>query len=804
MLAALSKAVTVVSKVGAKKAVKIGARKVARSASKKITKESLMKSAKKKIKSKIKDKFLERKDDKRKRITNIMDQDGGGSGGGGRGRKSLGGQDDSFEDFDKRKLLAPTIDRTSKQSGSNNTISDKSVENLSIIASTLMDVDTVMKGSLALDEIRGKKQRKAKEKKERSMKERMRESITGAGKAVGGKVKKKVSGAVANPLDWINQLVFSVILVGLWELKPVLLPILKFLMGFSEIFLKVVGWLFNIASTLIHWTYMAYDGLRGMVGNVFGEGGLKVFDNLMSVLNNFINLAIMGVMSLLSFKWLRNFAKGMVKRIGNLIMKIPGVKNVVRSVTVGAKRLIGRGGRQFFKKVSQQGLRKTLMQSGKQGVKKATGMVVKWFGPKIANVVQPLFKNIMKTPAAGALRKIPVLGPIIVGVFSILAGDPLGKTLFKVLGAALGGMLGTAAGTAITGALATATLGIGAVLVPLIVPACTILGEMIGVWIGDLLYNLFFGGGLGKLAKSLTNGLKEAFKKILDIPKWIANFVTSGVRNFIEDFPTLPIPDISPGDILASIIEKVPGGKRLLDFTIPGWIPFIGGKGIGSILEGLPGLQEVLGFFAQAVPGLNSYVEGGKLEKIPNLLLLAAPPLLIPHFMKSFFGGDKKGESPGTSGGTSGGSTEMNDDFFTGEGETDFDEFDRVSDYATVNGKRPGEEGYKKHTLSDKTKDAFQKDNLHLQSIDKFMKLPIDFSRESSISKESDAEDKSGSLSSYPSYDARSPQTAMIPMPPQVKASSSGGEDDSGGFVGSSGGGQDPFETFYAHSGGVV
>ena len=44
----------------------------------------------------------------------------------------------------------------------------------------------------------------------------------------------------------------------------------------------------------------------------------------------------------------------------------------------------------------------------------------------------------------------------------------------------------------------------------------------------------------------------------------------------------------------------------------------------------------------------------------------------------------------------------------------------------------------------------------------------------------------------------------MIPMPPQIKSSSGGGEDDSGGLVGSSSGGQDPFETFYAHSGGVV
>ena len=30
--------------------------------------------------------------------------------------------------------------------------------------------------------------------------------------------------------------------------------------------------------------------------------------------------------------------------------------------------------------------------------------------------------------------RIPVLGPIIVAVTSILSGDPLGKTLFKTLG----------------------------------------------------------------------------------------------------------------------------------------------------------------------------------------------------------------------------------------------------------------------------------------------------------------------------------------------------------------------------------
>ena len=67
-------------------------------------------------------------------------------------------------------------------------------------------------------------------------------------------------------------------------------------------------------------------------------------------------------------------------------------------------------------------------------------MVAKFFGK--------LFKVLSKGAKA---IKIPVLGPIIVAVTSILSGDPLGKTLFKTLGAVFGGMIGGAIGAALGG-----------------------------------------------------------------------------------------------------------------------------------------------------------------------------------------------------------------------------------------------------------------------------------------------------------------------------------------------------------------
>ncbi len=56
-------------------------------------------------------------------------------------------------------------------------------------------------------------------------------------------------------------------------------------------------------------------------------------------------------------------------------------------------------------------------------------------------------------------------------------------------------------------------------------------------------------------------------------------------------------------------------------------------------------------------------------------------------------------------------------------------------------------------------------------------------------------------LQSYAGYESGAPQTAMIPMPPQIIPVDQGGESDSSGG-GSTGGAEDPFESLYV--GGLV
>ena len=670
--------------------------------------------------------------------------------------------------IDTKKLLP----RASKA----NTFSQESVQNISVIATKLIDVNTILKGSLALDEIRAKEKRKAEERKKRNAKEKLREGLKGAAKGVGKSIGKKAAGV----MGWLNRLVFGIVMIGLFKLLPVIKPILPALGTAFDGLVTVVGWLANAAMTLIDWMYKLYDGLRGMVKNIFGEAGLKVFDNLMAVLNNFMNLAIMGVMALLKFKWLRNFAKNITKRITKRLMEIPGVKNAVRRGKAKVGRLIGRGGRKFLKSVGKKGLKKTitggLKTTAKKGAQKIGGFAVKLFG-KAAKFIAPGFKA-AKPFVSKFFGRVPIVGPLIVGIVSLLSGEGAGKAIFKMVGAALGGFLGGALAAGVT----TATVGIGA----LVSPAMIMLGELIGVFVGDMLYDLIFGGGLASIMGKLKKLVGDVFKKALNIGGAIVDFIKNGLSTFIKDFPTIPIPDIKPGGILANVLEKVPGGKAILGLGVPftDW-------NVKGVLNSLPSLQEFLGFFAQAVPGLNNYVEDGKLTKIPNLLLFTPPglPFLIPHVAKSFFGGKDKSAPP------EGTAKDVKEDDGKKKEDKGLNQKKLVS-YLKFKSeeKHAKEEQKKKEAAALKEK---QKTDLTAK-IETFMAKSLD-GKTDSIAKKS-PEDKSGSLNDYPSYDSQAQQTAMIPLPPAILPVDQGGGDSLGG--GGSSGGEDPFEVLYV--GGLV
>ena len=95
-----------------------------------------------------------------------------------------------------------------------------------------------------------------------------------------------------------------------------------------------------------------------------------------------------------------------------------------------------------------------------------------------------------------ALRNIPVIGPIIVGVTSLLSGEPAAQALFKVGGTLVGGILGAF------------------IPIPILGP---IIGEIIGEYVGDLMYVLLMGGGPGavmdRMKKDIVNVMSAGTRR---------------------------------------------------------------------------------------------------------------------------------------------------------------------------------------------------------------------------------------------------------------------------------------------------
>lgn len=128
-----------------------------------------------------------------------------------------------------------------------------------------------------------------------------------------------------------------------------------------------------------------------------------------------------------------------------------------------------------------------------------------------------LFGKAGLATAKGVFGRIPVLGPLLVAVASIMAGEPMGQTLFKATGAALGGLFGS--------------------LIPIPILG-TMLGEFIGTFVGDLFYELLLGGGRKAAGQKLLNGLK----KVLDTGKAITDWIGIGLKRLVSGWPKVNVP----------------------------------------------------------------------------------------------------------------------------------------------------------------------------------------------------------------------------------------------------------------------
>jgi hypothetical protein len=375
---------------------------------------------------------------------------------------------DKFLNFNK-----PSV-KISKSSSILDTV--KKIEN------KVIQVDKLLKDSLLLSKKEDKKTRIKKEGEEFSEREKELEKKL-------PKPEKEVKLPSAPKLgffgwikNFITQTVLGFLAVRLIGFLPQLLKILPVIINVSDFIIDWGGKLLDGLVTFIDWGYKTYDATRGFVKNIFGDDGVKKFDELSGVLNKFLNLAIIAGMVAAGSGGFGGGGKGASPKISG------GTPKVTTSGGGAAGRLDVRNPLRQRPTVTTSGggaangldIRNPLRQRP---------IVTTGGGGKgaLLSSVRPFLKRI----------PLPVVGALIDFGLSVALGENPGRAAFRAIGAGLLGALGAVIGS----------------VVPV---AGNFIGGMIGGVTGDLaggaLYDLFFGGKppkKGKVNKLAGGGIPK-------------------------------------------------------------------------------------------------------------------------------------------------------------------------------------------------------------------------------------------------------------------------------------------------------
>lgn len=354
------------------------------------------------------------------------------------------------------------VNKTLIKGSSSVAVGDKSIKNLSIVRVKAIEVDSILKGTLAAEK---KKLTESKKQDSSKRREKIEEKLETKPKVESGKVKMPSLPRMGF-LDWVKNFIGNVILgyfaVRLVDHLPKIIPIVKFLGQATDFVLGVGGKLLDGLVTFIDWGYKAYDATRGFVKNLFGNDGVKQFEQLSGLLNQFLNLALIAGMA----------AAGSVGR---------GVKG--KGGSVGSRPRPGTGGRP---RVTTSGGGRSDGVDIRNPLRQRPKVTMGRGGNKaLLSSVRPFLKRI----------PLPIVGALVNFGLSVALGENPGRAAFRAIGAGLLGAVGAAAGTVVP----VAGNFIGGLI-----------GGVAGDAIGGVLYDFFFGSGMpsgkGKTVKKAGGG----------------------------------------------------------------------------------------------------------------------------------------------------------------------------------------------------------------------------------------------------------------------------------------------------------
>jgi hypothetical protein len=400
------------------------------------------------------------------------------------------------------------------------------------IKTTLVDVDTLLRGSFALDKIREGERRKKESKKGTKKQEKELESAAKKNNrkfGLGRLVPTKAKSIFGNIINFFVTLLLGKLALSLLGNIPLFEKIAQTIAAVGKFIVDWGGRLLNAFVSLIDFGYNMVDGLRNKVGDMFGEKGVKIFDQLSNVFKVFLNTALIAAM--VGFTIQRGLNRG--RGFNRTRTTRRGVGRNRRGLGVGQTRIrkpgmadpsdaFRRGRPRDYGETSLDAARRYTKRFGKKAAEERFGKeAVKTIGKKFQRSAVTNFgrKAVTSTLGKGGtkqmlkltkrfvspvVKRIPLVGALIdFALNAFVFKEPLGRSAFMAIGAGLGAWIGGALGTLIPVPFVGTAIG-------------AFLGGVGGDKLGGAIYDFIFTGKeptpTKKVKKKKEKKKKEEFK----------------------------------------------------------------------------------------------------------------------------------------------------------------------------------------------------------------------------------------------------------------------------------------------------
>ena len=170
-------------------------------------------------------------------------------------------------------------------------------DTLVVIKERCIEIDTLLKGSLALDKIRADQLRKKSEKKERTEGEKELEKSDNKDEKKGKGLKLPKISFFDRIKNFIKNVILGFIVTRLIKFAPQIAKVLSFLAPIGKFIFAVGAKLLEGFVNLVDFGYKIYDSGRKFIGDKLGDEALANFDKLSGAINTMLNLALIAAMA---------------------------------------------------------------------------------------------------------------------------------------------------------------------------------------------------------------------------------------------------------------------------------------------------------------------------------------------------------------------------------------------------------------------------------------------------------------------------------------------------------------------------